>query len=511
VSFKFKLVNKSKTFKPSHIRELPIFRRDEAEYAMFYAPGCLVVVNIANADRFEDELGSPDVVERTKMTSTPTSSSIPDEKYLQSMYWRGKLWHHAKKAAMQSLNLHTEHFRPESLTLFMNNECNLRCVYCHADHLRKAESRLELEAIHMAAEYVAMNCRKKGIPFLAVFHGGGEPVLHRSQVDQAMVLLKKIASMHGTHLSTYVATNGVMSEEKAYWLSRRFDLIGLSCDGPPEVQDFQRPLWGDRPTSHVLEQTGHILRNEGCRIHIRTTITDKTIHRQEEIAEYICNQFSPEEIHFEPVYVGGRRNPRLLIGQANKFVTGFLKAQEISERHNIPLTSSGSRLGSIHGPYCNVFRSVLNLVPGGLATACFKISVADQVIKKGAKIGQLNRKTGQFDLDHPHIQILRKKLDFFLSQCTDCFNRYHCARECPDLCPLNNDFSHDGASMNPGFRCRVQQAIAYANLQKIAKRLWSSIRIRENGNGETCCVTGQTIECRYENPVGLGRDPSLAG
>ena len=33
---------------------------------------------------------------------------------------------------------------------------------------------------------------------------------------------------------------------------------------------------------------------------------------------------------------------------------------------------SGTRPDEVHGPYCNVFRQTINLVPGDVAVACFK-------------------------------------------------------------------------------------------------------------------------------------------
>jgi len=63
-------------------------------------------------------------------------------------------------------------FLPECLTLYMNNECNLRCVYCHTDPTSQPAARLELDTIAAAGEVVAENCRKKNRPFYVVFHGG---------------------------------------------------------------------------------------------------------------------------------------------------------------------------------------------------------------------------------------------------------------------------------------------------------------------------------------------------
>ena len=62
-----------------------------------------------------------------------------------------------------------------------------------------------------------------------------------------------------------------------------------------------------------------------------------------------------------------------------------------------------------------------------------------------------------------------------MPECADCFNRYHCARECPDQCPLDCDPDR-GQSLEPGFRCQVQKATALAMLRETADRLWAELR-----------------------------------
>jgi sulfatase maturation enzyme AslB (radical SAM superfamily) len=266
-----------------------------------------------------------------------------------------------------------------------------------------------------------------------------------------------------------------MSEEKARWLAGRFDLVGLSCDGPPEIQNRQRPRWGGGSTARVVERTGHVLREEGCRYHLRTTITAATLSRLAEIVAFLCHQFKPEEIRLEPVYVGGRTGPvaGLVAHHADEFVTNFLEARQIARKHGVLLMTSGSRPGSIHGPYCHVFRHVVNLVPGGLATACFKITQAAQVKEKGAAMGGLNEDTGRFEIDPLRVQVLRQELDVTLPECAACFNLYHCTRECPDLCPLDDNSCLEYDVFKPGFRCQAQKVLTYSTLIEAAGRLWS--------------------------------------
>jgi uncharacterized protein len=503
VSADFPLLAEAEAFRPVGAAGRPIFRWDRPEYAMFYAPGCLCVAGLPDAVQFEATILAQDCPRQVGDSGGANLPGLFSEgQQGREVTWEAKLWQRADQASAEARRWQEEPFSPECLTLYMNNECNLGCVYCHTDPLPAPAPRLGLPAIAAAADVVAGNCQRKGRPLYGVFHGGGEPTLDRRQVEQALVLLEKAATAHGVGLFRYVATNGVMAEEKAAWLARHFDLVGLSCDGPPEIQDHQRPRINGRATAHIVERTAHILQAEGCRYHVRTTITTTTLRRQAKIADYICQQFAPEEIHFEPVYLGGRTTPAtgLAAHQAGEFVAHFLQARAIAGQHGILLMTSGSRPDAIHGPYCHVFRHTLNLVPGDVATACFKVTDGPRVEAKGVTIGALNREAGCFEIDHPRVQALRQQLDVAPAYCAGCFNRYHCVRECPDRCPLDaaphpnplpvGAREHTPLSLGgrggrpqvgrgegeapPSFRCLMQKALAYAILRQTADRLWAA-------------------------------------
>ncbi|HWS57401.1 MAG TPA: radical SAM protein, partial [Actinotalea sp.] len=198
-----------------------------------------------------------------------------------------------------------EPFAPTCLTLYLNRDCNLHCSYCFSSPVRHDRSRLTGEAVTAAARIVAANCASAGVPLTVALHGGGEPTLDPDLVDDLLGRVEAVASESGVPVFRYVATNGVMSRAKASWLAQRVDLVGLSCDGPPDLHDAQRPTWTGRPTSDAVERTARVLREAGTPFHVRATVTPESCTRQEEIAEYLCG-LGAAEIHVEPVYRVGR-------------------------------------------------------------------------------------------------------------------------------------------------------------------------------------------------------------
>ncbi|MEJ2210458.1 MAG: radical SAM protein [Anaerolineae bacterium] len=435
---------------------LPLFRLapggDEA-YVAFYAPGCLCVVEGPSAGSFEADLVSGG-----------------------GGGWAATLRRRAERALAWAADREAEPFRPECLTLYLHDECPLGCTYCYADPRPPGQGRrLEPAAVAAAADLVAANCRAKGLPFLVGFHGGGEPTLHGEQVEALLALVRGAAERHGVELRLYLATNGAFSEEKAAWVARHFRWVGLSCDGPADIHDAQRPDRQGRGSLPLVARAARVLREAGVNLRVRATITPAGLERQAEVADYVCRQMAPAEIHFEPLYGGGRSaRGGLAPAQAEAWVDGFLQARAVAAGYGIPLRTSGTRPGELHGPHCQVLRQVLNLVPpGGLATACFKAADGAGARRLGSLVGALDPRSGRFQVDAGRVALLRRRLGALPAGCDDCFNRFHCAGECPDRCPLDDG---EAPPTGPGFRCRAQRLLAARLLEERAAELWAQAR-----------------------------------
>ena len=275
------LLAAARSLHPLQAHGLPIFRRACGGYVLYYAPGCVCVADRPDAAGFEAAIGAGG------------DGDAPQER------WGRELRRRAALAAAETGPLR-EPFCPECLTLYLSNECNLHCTYCYSGPSAPAGARLELSSVGAAADLVAGNCRRRSLPLHVVLHGGGEPTRHWALMESVLALVEATAQRHGVGLQRYVATNGVVSEKKAAWLARRFDLVGLSCDGPPDIQDGQRPDRCGGATSPAVERTARILREEGRPFHVRSTITPDSVHRQAEIADYVCRRLGPVEIRFEP-------------------------------------------------------------------------------------------------------------------------------------------------------------------------------------------------------------------
>jgi uncharacterized protein len=427
-----------------HQKSLPVFYAEAEAYNLFYAPGYLAIVPSNLTGLFVDDLLKPE-------PTIPEATAV-------------RRW--ANQAVQTWQKRRTEPFAPVCLTLYLHNQCNLHCTYCYAAASPHPSPRLTLQAVHAAAHLVAQNCVQQNRPLTLVCHGGGEPTLDLPYLMQVVNEVETVAAAFNLPLFRYLATNGVMPTATAQTIARRFDLIGLSCDGPAAVQATQRPLWGGQSSTSQVENTAKTIHEQGTPLHVRVTLTADSLSRQVEIVHYLCQKIKPAEIHVEPVYAGGRADSTLPLAQANLFVEQFLQAQTVAHEYGVPWLTSGSRPQEIHGPYCQILRQVLNLIPGDVATTCFKTSRASEAREAGVQIGQ-QQADSSFGLDQSQVEWLRSVLAPVPERCRDCFNQYHCGRDCPDLCPLDSQ-----PTPSSTFRCQVQKQLTQTHLLTLAHRAW---------------------------------------
>ncbi len=446
----------------------PIFRLEAGEDAVFYTPGHVVTARGSQADQISAAIASGAGCHDSEADDLARSLEEAGRATVRT-------WHRQAERA----------YRPECLTLVLSNRCDLSCAYCFAAAHRTAQrpvirpsrtdreqpaasSLLSVRAAEQAARLVARRCADLSRPLTVVFHGGGEPTLHWDLLRRLHAMAATVARDHGIGTRTYLATHGFIAESRARWLARHIDHIGLSCDGPPDIQDAQRPARG-QPTSAVIERTARILASAGADLTVRATVTPATVRRQRDIVSYAHDRLGARRIRLEPVYRGrASAGPHFAAADADAFLAQFIQASETARTVGCDVTLSGARPDELHGPFCNPLRDVLQLTPDGHATACFLDTGHGDRAGAGLRVGRPADPPGPFAIDRHRAAELRRRAAQMPPRCEDCVNAYHCARDCPDVCLAN---AADAGEQTAGFRCRVQQGLTIWRILRMARGL----------------------------------------
>lgn len=120
--------------------------------------------------------------------------------------------------------------------------CNLRCKYCFYHSL--AENR-EIESYGLMKEAVLEEIVKKALSFadrnLALAFQGGEPTLIGLNFYKKLIEYVDKYNTKGITVNYSIQTNGiVINDEWAEFFGKHKFLVGLSLDGPKEINDLMR-------------------------------------------------------------------------------------------------------------------------------------------------------------------------------------------------------------------------------------------------------------------------------
>jgi len=310
------------------------------------------------------------------------------------------------------------------ISLFLTTFCNADCSYCYAKSQTKPMS-MNFETAKKGIDFVTS---KKQSPLGLLFFGGGEPTLE-------FPLMKKIKSYTeqlGIKTFMHIQSNGVFSETVLDWLIENKVDVTISCDGPPEIQDRQRPLKGGKKSSSIVENTikGFLEKYDKKMLGINTTVTNYSVERQTEIVEYF------DRLGVEKISLGSflecnesRRN-NLTEVKPKIFSKNFLKAKEFSEQIGISVNSGFLPIHRM-SYVCAFCLPQFCLTPDGLVSSCLE-TVSSDIGPQEFIYGRLSG--NKFEFDQEKIKTMKTRRVENMDACKNCFLKYTCVGGCASEC-----------------------------------------------------------------------------
>lgn len=411
-------------------QELPLFAIPNKGDFIIYTSGYFTVLKDFSKEQLRDFFNQPNIC-----NDTETRQVI--ENLLETAKNNIHVWNAKNKQT----------FNPECLTIHTGSECNLNCSYCYSKQQNITPKGFPgLSKVKGCLEFMLANMPKNNKTLNIVYHGSGEPTYHWNKLVEANNFINEFARQNKRSTFKYIATNGIISKEKAIWLAQNINVIGISCDGPGDIQEIQRqPLTNSNLS---LKQTCKTIADAGGRFEIRTTITQETINKQKQIATYLIQELNAPKIRFEPFYLSENSFSK---AQANTYYMHFIEAQNYAAMHNVELSYSGLRMDEMHASFCDQFRNNLRLTPSGIINNCF-YKFTD---KENNTIGKIIKNKVQLNLKTSSINVPQV--------CNECINLAHCSRGCPDYCIFDNT-----TTLNE-FKCELHKIIAVNNIIELAE------------------------------------------
>jgi uncharacterized protein len=323
-------------------------------------------------------------------------------------------------------------FKPTNISLFLTNDCTLRCKYCYADG-GSNQKQMSWDMITGLIHQLVENVRSVKSKQMAVnFHGGGDLSAVWPLFLQTREYLEEIAAANGIQVRTSAGLNGFLNPGQQKWIIENINSATVSLDGPPEIHDFQRPCADGSPSFPYVSQTLKAFDKANFPYGIRTTVTAESVARMEEIVSFFCEAFTVKTIKIEPMFRRGRAvNSEVHSPDASEFVKYFRKAVKIANAHGRELSYSGSRLETITCIFCQAAGDSCAVTPEGWITSCYEVLSPSDPLSELFFYGYFDVKEKKLVVDDKK----RKKL-FDLTVlskpfCSKCFCKWNCAGDCP--------------------------------------------------------------------------------
>ena len=127
---------------------------------------------------------------------------------------------------------------PDTLQIFLTNDCNLRCSYCFVSKEACRNRELDTEEIKAAIGFFLRSSpRQKIISF-----SGGEPLRRPAKLKELLRVLSRDGALRQDVACVDVVTNGTLLEgDVARWLNVEGVGLTISMDGKRETHDAARP------------------------------------------------------------------------------------------------------------------------------------------------------------------------------------------------------------------------------------------------------------------------------
>lgn len=331
-------------------------------------------------------------------------------------------------------------FAPTDVTIIPTTACNLRCKYCFASsgdpHRPGGIQRIDPSAARAAIELVIDNARKVGVNTCHVsFRGGGEPLTMWRLLADLVERGRAYAANHLPRVNLHVSvlTNGYADPKAIKWVANSMDRVAVSFDGPPDIQDDQRPLANHRPTFERVLSTIKELRCLGVpELAVRATVSDPYVRRVPEIARFLCESLPVDEFMIAPVVLEGRCfESGLTQPDLDLFAEQIVIAQEIAASFGkrVDWPRPAEVFWDLRRTYCPANTPSFTLMPSGIVSACSSVDLSDQR-SSIFHFGTCDAATGKFQFDPDAVDRLRRWGVESFQQCRDCFAKYHCVGGC---------------------------------------------------------------------------------
>lgn len=313
----------------------------------------------------------------------------------------------------------------------MTERCNLACKYCYLSDMRNHTPELRT---------IDVNFAKCGIDDFFIenepalrFFGSGEPTVAFNEMKE---LWDYAFEKAGRNLYTEIQTNGFFNAKVREWIADHIDMVWISCDGYPEIQDYHRPTVAGTRSSHVVAENIRKLAEAGKTVGIRSTIGAVNLDKQKAMIYYF-HSMGVKAVFADHLCVGvsqdapERYKDILVEVPPLEYAKAFLEAKEYADK--LGLFYSNFLTVNFDEPVniaCRAMLPVPHLTPAGLVSCCDMVAEKTGTVMDELIYGEYDPALGMIIYDEDKIDKIRTRRRTRLPECLYCPIESHCVGGC---------------------------------------------------------------------------------
>lgn len=318
------------------------------------------------------------------------------------------------------------HSSKEMISFYLTTRCNLDCIYCYTN-------KNSDEHAHQCLDYEFAKAGiddyyQTGLAHHVRFFGAGEPTVELEQIQKILAYAKEKDS----NTTSELQTNGCFNRITAEWVARNIDIVWISCDGIPKIQNYYRPMADGGRSSDILEYNiRYLSKNTKGITGIRMTITNTNVHSQIAMIKYFAD-LGIRNFWVDPIFPGiGSSEPYEELNM-NTFTEEFLQAARYAYKNGMTYGSILTCNFDEPGEYaCRACLPVPHLTTDGYISACDMALFGNDANHMNVFIyGKWNKETKKIEYNHDKIKLLQSRKLSNMPHCKGCFVGKFCRGYC---------------------------------------------------------------------------------
>lgn len=326
--------------------------------------------------------------------------------------------------------------RPQ-LSIPITDNCNLRCRYCYFRAGEKRKDSMSYEMIDgilisYFKEIDKFEYKDDDKSLIITIAGGGEPTVEFEKFKYTINKAKEIAESKNLKCNFSMPTNGYYDDDVRKFIVDNFSHISLSMDGPEHIQNLHRQRIDGKGSFDKVYETARYFYNNELPFAFRATVSNYSINYLEDIIDFFAIEFPNITIAFESLNLMGRAedDEEICPPNAELFATRIVDAYKYAENKNIQLKTAGAgKFDRLRTVFCGaVGVPHWTITTDGRVASCTRDNLPEIFT-----FGNFDQNISEIVIDQNKIAKLRKLNCFDYKECQDCFCKYNCAGDCPDL------------------------------------------------------------------------------